>query len=267
MALERFRFGPATVIDDPLGKFHFDFGGVYIPPMILTRLVRTILFMLIGVLGFFAGSGFALILHVIRPQDRTAFGRISKIYHRILLAVAGIHVDVRGLQYVPESGGVLLVSNHQSLFDIILLDAVIPRYFVFVAKAELFKIPFFGWYMRRRGDIPLERASLRSIKDMKRVGELVDSGRAIHVFPEGTRSRDGQLGSFKRGGLSMLGKVSAPIIPIAIQGSYKILPRGRRFLTPQNVRITFDAPFPASGLTDAELVDQLRQRLADLLRS
>ena len=235
--------------------------------MILIRLIRTILAALVAILGFAVGSAIALVLQAVTSKDATIYWRVSHHYFHWVLAVAGVRVHSKGLQYLETDGGVLLASNHQSLFDIPILTALVPRPLLFVAKKELFAIPFLGWYMRQRGDISLDRGSLKALTDMKRVGDLIKKGVVVVIFPEGTRSRDGSLGAFKRGGLKILSGAQVPIIPVEISGSYSILPRGKRLITSQTVNVTIDTPLPMAGQNEDEMISELRQRLADLLRA
>ena len=114
----------------------------------------------------------------------------------------------------------IFASNHESVLDIWVLFAIIPRSFRFIAKQELFRMPIFGWYMRIGGHIPVDRSNRqRAVASLSQAGEAVRAGTSIVVFPEGTRSRTGRIQAFKKGPFVVAQQAGVPIVPIAISGS------------------------------------------------
>jgi len=127
--------------------------------------------------------------------------------------------------------------------DIPILIAYLPTHFRFVAKKELFKIPLFGWGVRQAGHISIDRESiLSSYKTLEKIVQMLKAGASVIFFPEGTRSWDGSLGKFKRGSLMAALKSGAPIIPIAISGSYNIMPRDTKLIRPGRVKLSIGKP-------------------------
>lgn len=151
---------------------------------------------------------------------------IQKLWARIFLISSGVKVIVKTKS--PElKGPFVIMSNHQSALDIFVLLASLPFPFRFVAKRELFLIPFLGWAMRCVGHIRIDRENLReSMKALEEAAERVKSGLSILIFPEGTRSETGRLLPFKRGAFHILRLVSCPVLPVGIYGTNSIMPRG-----------------------------------------
>jgi 1-acyl-sn-glycerol-3-phosphate acyltransferase len=158
-------------------------------------------------------------------------------------------VEVRGAELVPLQGPLLLVANHSSLLDPPLVGIVCPRPLTFLAKAELFRVPGFGALIRRLNAYPLRRegadpAALRTAQ--RALGE----GRALLIFPEGTRGAEGVLREAKPGAALLAMHSGVPVVPVYVSGSGRAWPRDRRLPRPAKVRVTFGAPLrfvPAAG--------------------
>jgi 1-acyl-sn-glycerol-3-phosphate acyltransferase len=168
-----------------------------------------------------------------------------------------------GLEHLPPTGGVLIAANHQSFLDIPLLSHVTRRHVCFVARDTLAHSRLLAFVMngcnavligRGRGD----RAALRAIVAHLRAGDCVA------MFPEGTRTRDGELAAFHSGALVAARKAGAPIVPVAIDGSWRAWPRGRALPRPARLSVRF-APAVDSALADA--LERVRAAIASLLSS
>jgi 1-acyl-sn-glycerol-3-phosphate acyltransferase len=167
----------------------------------------------------------------------------SRFWSKWGLFFAGISLEVAGVENIPKDGPVIYMGNHQGSFDILALTMAIPRRFSWLAKEELFRIPFFGDAMRRAGYIPLDRSDgRRALKSMDAAASRIKSGTSVLLFPEGTRTYDGKLLPFKRGGFLLAGKAGVPIVPFTINGSAKITPRNRITLHPGKISIVFGRP-------------------------
>jgi 1-acyl-sn-glycerol-3-phosphate acyltransferase len=150
----------------------------------------------------------------------------AKWWARIGLALNNTSVELRGAEHLPD-GPFILMSNHQSNFDILSLIATIPRRIYWIAKKELFDIPIFGYSMRRGGYIPLDRSDGRkALKSMENAAAIIRQGSSVVMFPEGTRTCDGQLLPFKRGGFMLAVRAGVPVIPVTINGSGRVNPGG-----------------------------------------
>jgi 1-acyl-sn-glycerol-3-phosphate acyltransferase len=191
--------------------------------------------------------------------------RVARLWGKIQLRITGTRVLIQGLGNIDSQKSFILVSNHQSTFDIFALLGYLPIQFRWTAKAELFRTPFMGWAMSRIGYIPIERNSpKKAYRSMLRAAEVVRRGTSIIIFPEGTRSPDGNLQPFKKGVFLIALKSQAPILPITIQGASRIMRKGDWRTYPGQVRIQIDPPIETAG-TPAEKEEQLSQRVRSVL--
>ncbi len=190
---------------------------------------------------------------------------VARLWGKIQLRITGTRVQIQGLENIDPQGSYILVSNHQSTFDIFALLGYLPIQFRWTAKAELFRTPFMGWAMSRIGYIPIERDSpKKAYRSMLRAAEVVRNGVSVIIFPEGTRSPDGNLQPFKKGVFLLALKSRAPILPITIQGTSKIMRKGDWRTYPGQVRIQIDPPIETAG-TPAEKEEELSQRVRSTL--
>ena len=148
---------------------------------------------------------------------------------------------VEGLEKIPTSGPVVIVSNHMSFVDPVLVGATVPRTLAYIARADMFKYPVLGWWMRAVNTIPLERgagdlgaikAAIRAIKD----------GKVFGIFPEGRRSRTGQIEPFKTGAAAIALRTDALMVPMAIIGSDKAWPVGGLPRLFRPIKVVFGDP-------------------------
>lgn len=154
----------------------------------------------------------------------------------------GAKVEVNGLEHLPK-GPVLFVSNHQGNFDIPLLMAHIPKPLGFISKIEVKKLPIISSWMELLPCVFMDRKDRRqAVKSIQVGADLLKSGHSLVIFPEGTRSKGGPISEFKTGSFKLATKSSVPIVPITIDGSYKLFEeKGNRFY-PGNVTITVNKP-------------------------
>jgi len=150
-------------------------------------------------------------------------------------------LEARGTEHVPAQGPLLIVANHSSVLDPPLVGGMTPRRLTFLAKAELFRIPGFGWLIRRLGAQPLRRdgADPSALRTAQRV---LQGGGALLVFPEGTRGEEGVLREAKSGAALLAMQTGVPVVPVYVRGSGRAWPRGRRLPRPAKVVVTFGAP-------------------------
>lgn len=185
------------------------------------------------------------------------------------LLLAGIRVRVTGAENIPRDRSAVYISNHQSNFDILALFACLPLQFRWMAKKELFDIPLFGLAMRRSGYISIDRSDRRkSLQSMVDAAQRIKEGTSVIIFPEGTRTPDGKLLPFKKGGFMIAVKAQVPIVPVAIQGSYELLPKGQIMVRSGQIDITILPQVETVGLNGKDTDDLsgwLRSSLADLI--
>ena len=206
-------------------------------------MIRTALFYA----ALIPSTGFFSILAVLLGRSR--WGRavidwIDRNWARSLLAAAGVRVRVRGLEHLDRGGPQILVANHQSYFDVWALMAVVPASLRFVAKGEIARIPLLGKAMEAAGHIFIDRDQARSARDtLRRAGRRMrEGGLSLVLFPEGTRSADGELGRFLRGSFWLAIETGAPLVPVAIDGGYRVYPRGSKRVTPGRITVCLGAP-------------------------
>jgi 1-acyl-sn-glycerol-3-phosphate acyltransferase len=178
-------------------------------------------------------------------------------------------VHVRGLERLPK-GTCILVSNHQSNFDPVVVFACVPKHIRFVAKAELFRIPFFGSWLKQLGNLRVERGG--SDKDRKTLEDAVSAVRekvSVMFFPEGTRSADGELRKFKKGAAMLAIQAQVPLVPMALAGTREILPTGSPWIRGgRQAALIVGEPIPTAGMGEQDreaLTQRSREAVAGLL--
>lgn len=177
------------------------------------------------------------IISTLFDRSGRIFDRHARFWGILGIKMAGVKVMVHGEEKLPE-GAVIVMSNHASNFDILALQGFFPRQLSWIAKKELFSIPVFGQSMRRGGYIPLDRGDGRkALKSIAEAAEQVHGNRSVIIFPEGTRTRDGNLLPFKRGGFLLAAKAGIPVVPVCINGSFDINPGGALRLNPGTIHI------------------------------
>jgi 1-acyl-sn-glycerol-3-phosphate acyltransferase len=225
------------------------------------RMLRAIIFLTL----FVPFTLFVIITGVpitfIDPTGKFLHG-YGQLWGRVGLLLAGARVRVNGADRIPTDGPLIFMGNHQSNFDILTLYAGLPHHFSWIAKEELFRIPLFGLAMKRAGYLPLDRSDgRRALKTMESAAEKIRTGISVIIFPEGTRSMDGRLLPFKRGGFLLAARAGVPIVPFTISGSAQVNPPKQLRLTPGTITITFGEPIPTAGATGKkrdELIDRVR---------
>lgn len=206
----------------------------------------------------------------LRGAPHESHDRIHRGWSRALLRASGVKVRADGLENLRSGDSVILVSNHQSNFDIFSLFEGLPVSIRFVAKSELARIPLLAQAMRSTGHVFIDRADRRAAADVIRgAGDRIRAeGLSLGLFPEGTRSRDGRLGPFKRGSFALAIAMQLPIVPLAIDGGWRLAGRGR--IRPGEVRVRVGKKIPTSGMTlkdrDA-LTEEVRAAVEQLLAS
>lgn len=146
----------------------------------------------------------------------------AKIWSRICLWCAFIKLDLRGIENIKEGQSYVFAANHQSMFDIWAIYGWIPTPFAWMMKKEIRKIPFVGLACERLGHIFVDRTNpIAAHKSMEQAKKTLTNGHSIVIFPEGTRTKNGKIGAFKRGAFAIAVDLKMPIIPVTISGSFE----------------------------------------------
>jgi 1-acyl-sn-glycerol-3-phosphate acyltransferase len=178
-----------------------------------------------------------------------------------------VRVKVAGLEHLGDGRGAVLMANHVSLLDPCVMLEAIPVDFKVLVKKELFKLPFLGTALLHAGLVPVDRQNRERARASIAVAvESLKAGNSFLVFPEGTRSRTGELGELKKGVFIAAMEAGSRIVPVAIRGTQPLLPKGRFSLRPGDVTVELLPPVAASDGADREQVmAEVRGRIATAL--
>jgi len=192
---------------------------------------------------------------------------IASKWARDLLKMAGAEIKVTGAENVPADRTVLFVSNHQGNFDIPLLLGHINKQKAFIAKIEMLKMPLIRTWMKHMNCVFLDRNDMRqSLKVMNEAAEHLKNGYSMVIFPEGTRSKGKEMGEFKAGFLRIATKTNMPIVPVTINGSYKLMEKNGFIIKPAEVNIVISEPIETAGLTK-EAANELQEKVRSMIAS
>ncbi len=174
---------------------------------------------------------------------------IAKWVLRKARIILGIRLEVSGIEGIEKEKAYIFMSNHLSIIDGPLLFMLIPQSLRIIIKKEAFRIPIIAQAMRQVGFIPVDRKRLKGGKEsIDRASRVIkEKGFSFLIFPEGTRSRDGGLQPFKRGGFFLALDSQVDIFPVTIKGTYKMMPKGSFFIKKGTVRVAFHPPVSVEG--------------------
>ena len=177
-----------------------------------------------------------------------------------------LRIQVEGLENIPTEKGCILASNHRSNLDPFVLNTVSPRPIFFMAKQELFRIPLFGWFIKKAGAIPVKR-NKRDIGALKKAVNLLNEGYCIGIFPEGTRAKPGEFRKPQSGVGLIVSKTDSPIIPIRIEGTDLVYPIGSKFpkIGKSTIRVKIGKPVTVNRQMDySEISEYIMERIKQL---
>lgn len=194
---------------------------------------------------------------------------LARIWSRVILGVPGVKLDVTMRARLEPDRPYIFMPNHASMVDIWAVFVAIPSSFRFIAKKQLSRIPLFGWAMAAGRFIFIDRQNAASARrTMDEASRRIRSGQSVVIFPEGTRTRDGRLCPFKKGGFHLAIDSGVAIVPVAIRGSRAVMPRGGALIRAGTVSVEVGEPIPTAGLTVADrdaLIRRVRGEIAQML--
>jgi 1-acyl-sn-glycerol-3-phosphate acyltransferase len=190
--------------------------------------------------------------------------RCARAWSWLILKTTGVRVVTAGTERLDPARSYVLAANHQSIYDIPILFACLPLQLRIVAKASLGSFPFLGWHLQRTGHLLVDRQNPGPdiVQKMRR---LVSESHSLIVFPEGTRSRDGTVGRFKKGSFLVAIDAGLPVVPVSVSGSLHVMRKGRLMVRPGDVRVTVHEPIPSAGVPREEVI-AFADRVRDVVR-
>ncbi|HLG54900.1 MAG TPA: lysophospholipid acyltransferase family protein [Vicinamibacterales bacterium] len=189
----------------------------------------------------------------------------ARTWSRLILVTTGVRVECVGLERLEPGRTYVFVANHQSTYDIPILFWSLPYQLRIIAKASLGSVPFLGWHLRRTGHMLVDRRRPDRARIFDWASRLTVNGLSLVVFPEGTRSRDGRVGRFKRGSFYLALEAGLPVVPLSIVGSRHVMLRGRLATYPGTVRLVVHDPIDTrdlAGTDPKQFGEQVRRVIA-----
>ncbi|MGQ9646929.1 MAG: lysophospholipid acyltransferase family protein [Thermodesulfobacteriota bacterium] len=216
------------------------------------------------VLGFLA-----FVSYPFDPKGKVVH-RYARLWGKVALWANRVRVSIEGMENLKGKGPYIFMSNHQGSYDIFALLGHLPFQFKWLAKKELFSIPFFGWTMAAAGYISIDREGSReTVQAMNKAAKRIRDGMSVVIFPEGSRSPDGTIQPFKKGGFTLAIKSKVPIVPLAITGSREIMPKERLTAASGEIRIRVGRPM-GTGLYSMKdrkaLMEKVRESILENFR-
>ena len=200
------------------------------------------------------------------PRQPNRVYRLFRAAARLAFPVY-FRLRVRGLDKIPAQGPALLVINHQSFLDSLFVGTPLPRTICYLARDSLFRVPVVGWILKHTYVMPVNRESASS-SSLRLAADRLKRGYLVGIFPEGTRSSDGQIAPLKPGFIALVRRGNVPIIPVGVAGTAAALPRGSLFIRPKTCRVVYGDPIPTDVLArlavkgnEQALLDEVRQRM------
>jgi len=228
--------------------------------------LRTLWYYVVLIASGIVHAGGAAVAGLLRVRNRRGgvYDWAGTDWARDVLRAARTPVIAAGLEHIPRDQPVIYASNHSSMFDIWALFAALPGSVRFVAKRQLFKIPLLGRAMLAAGHIPIDRAGgKKAFEAYDEAARTIQRGTSsIVVFPEGTRSRTGELLPFKNAPFGLAIAAQVPIVPVYVHHTFEILPKGGWRLRPRPIRLLAGRPIMTAGLRPED-----RERLRDEVRA
>lgn len=172
-------------------------------------------------------------------------------------------LKVYGAHRVPSEGGVLLVSNHQSYLDPVLVGVRLKRPLSYMAKSELFRFRPFAWLIRALGAFPVKQGA-GDVGAMKETIARLQEGRALNIFPEGSRTEDGELLPIEKGVGLVIRKAKVPVVPVVIHGSYEAWPKDQKLPRPHPIRILYGRPLDLSSMDREQIIETIGRSFREM---
>jgi 1-acyl-sn-glycerol-3-phosphate acyltransferase len=230
------------------------------------RAVRAVVHTLLMVILTGLGAIASLVSAVFDRSGDTVLA-LARLWSRVIFVSGGVRLDVRGHTALDPARPYVFMANHTSAIDIWALFLAIPVNVRMIAKKQLARVPLLGWAMAAGRFIFIDRQNpLAARRSIEQAAARIRGGSSVVIFPEGTRSRDGRLGPFKKGGFHLAMDAGAAVVPVGIRGAGELMPRGSRSLRPGTVSVEIGAPLSTEGLTAGDRPALLQRVRAEIGR-
>jgi 1-acyl-sn-glycerol-3-phosphate acyltransferase len=227
-------------------------------------IIRSVILWVASIIHFFPICTFLVILGIFidpRKNDRP-----QRWFFRNILRVAGVGLEVRYAPGFDPTRTSIFICNHINIFDAFIIYSAIPQFVRGLELESHFQVPAYGWMMKRFGNVPVPNDnSLSGFKTMLRRAKVaLDSGVSLIVFAEGTRTRDGRVGPFKKGGFILAQYSGYPLVPMSIVGAYQFSRKGSWMLHPSKIVVYLHGTIETKGM-DKHEVDGLMERVHQIV--
>lgn len=205
---------------------------------------RTAVFAIIVIIDTIIASSLAILISIFNRYSPLTYQYVIHWWSKIIIFSANIKVEITGKENIRPNTPYVVICNHQSHLDIPVLVYHLPLRLTFLAKKELFKIPFFGWGMEAAGVLKIDRSNQqKAIQTLKNAEKIIlEKNFSVIAFPEGTRSTDGKIHAFKKGSFVLAMNTGLQVLPVSIRGTYDILPKKKLTIKPGKVRLKIYPP-------------------------
>ncbi len=210
-------------------------------------MIRTIFTMIVVIVMTFLCATLIILIYPFGSYNKVT-NKTALIWSKSIIWAAGAKIELHGLNKIDFNKSYVFVGNHQSHIDVVAVFSILSLTVRYIAKKELFRIPLFGWAMSAAGTIKVDRSNReKAIRSIEKAGETIKKGVSVIMFPEGTRSPDGEIHAFKKGAFVLASKSGVPVVPISISGTRNILKKHSLSLTPGKVKIVISDPIDSSN--------------------
>ena len=228
---------------------------------------RTVFFLIPAISVYTVVLGTLSILSSLIDRHGRLAHACARTWSWLILKTTGVGVEVSGLERLTPGTTYVFVSNHQSIYDIPVIFASLPYQLRIIAKESLAKFPVLGWHLKRGGHLFVDRRHPDRAGILKRWRALVSEGLSLLIFAEGTRSWDGRVARFKAGSFLLAIEAGLPVVPLAVVGTRRVMPKGRLRTEPAGVGLVVHDPIqpPALDTPTAQDAKILADRVHDIV--
>ncbi|MEE2904680.1 MAG: lysophospholipid acyltransferase family protein [Myxococcota bacterium] len=226
------------------------------------RNFRSFVLWFFGVITFAISGTLFILFSLVLPQNYLF--RVARVLCRVILTTIGQRIKVSGSIPNLSMGPYIYMFNHTSLLDTFIMIATLPEFVAAVGKREQFQVPLWGWILRNWGAVPIDRSNLARAKEsLNVVQDALHKGRSLLIAPEGTRSRDGNLGPLKKGPFHLSINTHSSIVPVHIHGAFAAKNRNSWLLTPKTITVHYGSCIKP----DTQSLESLLTRVSESLSS